>query len=169
MNTVEILERVQKKISCELKVNEEGPAPTLVVLAGDLLPLMSILKDTEELEFDTLMSQTAVHDDEELILFWHLYSYSQKHQLAVEARVPVSDPKISSVTSLWNGADWLERETYDLFGAVFEGHPDLRRIMMPSDWEGHPLLKNYQTPTSYQGIDNTPSEITQSFQVKAKE
>lgn len=169
MNTAEILKRVQNTTSVTININEDGPAPTLVVSAENILSVMSCLKETGGLDFDTLMSQTAVHEKDELILFWHLYSYTHKHELAVESRVPVLDPKVSSVVSLWSGADWLERETYDLFGVIFEGHPDLRRIMMPPDWEGHPLLKDYETPTSYQDIDNTPSEITQSFQVKAKE
>jgi NADH-quinone oxidoreductase subunit C len=62
----------------------------------------------------------------------------------LKTRVPREDARIESVTSLWPGAEWHEREVYDLFGIVFEGHPDLRRILLPDDWEGHPLRKDYR-------------------------
>ena len=76
-----------------------------------------------------------------------------------------SAPEVDSVVSVWNAANWLERETWDLLGVSFKGHPDLRRIMNPEDWEGHPLRKDYVIPTQYQDIDNKPSEIAESFKL----
>jgi NADH-quinone oxidoreductase subunit C len=67
-------------------------------------------------------------------------------------RVDRQNPVAPSVTSIWKGADWHERETYDLVGIRFEGHPDLRRILLPEDWAGHPLRKDYEYPDEYQGI-----------------
>src|SRR5678815_5073257 len=76
--------------------------------------------------------------------FWVVYELSSSelhHRLRVKVGLPEVDPRIPSVTALFPTADWHERETYDFFGVVFEGHPDLRRILLPDDWEGWPLRK----------------------------
>jgi len=73
---------------------------------------------------------------------YHLYSIQNKHRLAVKARVGENET-VPSVSALWAGAQWPEREAYDMFGIVFEGHPGLKRIYLPDDWEGHPLRKDY--------------------------
>lgn len=74
---------------------------------------------------------------------YQLYSIRHHHRIRVKAQVPEDNPTIESVTSIWAGANWHERECYDLFGIVFKGHPDLRRVLLPEDWEGHPLRKEY--------------------------
>jgi len=74
---------------------------------------------------------------------YHLYSIKHRHMIRLKAQVPEDDPKIQSVTPVWKGADWHERECFDMFGIEFEGHPDLRRVLLPEDWEGHPLRKDY--------------------------
>lgn len=79
----------------------------------------------------------------ELEVLYHVYSHQSRHELALKVRVPRDDARVPSVTSIWDGANWHERETYDLLGVVFEGHPNLRRIMMTDDWVGHPLRKDY--------------------------
>jgi NADH-quinone oxidoreductase subunit C len=76
-------------------------------------------------------------------IVYNLYSVVHRHRIRLKALVPEEDPRLASVVPIWSGADWHEREAYDLFGVVFEGHPDLRRILMPEDWEGHPLRKDY--------------------------
>ncbi|MDR7482575.1 MAG: NADH-quinone oxidoreductase subunit C [Armatimonadota bacterium] len=84
-------------------------------------------------------------------------------RLRVKARLPADRPVIGSVTGLWPGADWLEREVYDLFGIRFEGHPNLSRILLPDDWEGHPLRKDFpltEEPVEFIGhVPNVPSQI----------
>jgi NADH-quinone oxidoreductase subunit C len=72
-----------------------------------------------------------------------LHSPERNERLRLKCRLPGSDPEIDSVTGVWRGANWYERETFDLFGVRFRNHPDLRRIMLPEDWEGHPLRKDY--------------------------
>jgi len=67
-------------------------------------------------------------------------------------RVPKDNPHVPSVESVWKTANWHEREAYDLIGVVFDGHPDLRRILLPDDWEGHPLRKDYKVPEFYNGM-----------------
>jgi NADH-quinone oxidoreductase subunit C len=74
---------------------------------------------------------------------YHLHSIERNQRVRLKARLAGAEPAIESVTSVWRGANWYEREVFDLFGIQFTGHPDLRRIMMPDDWEGHPLRKDY--------------------------
>jgi NADH-quinone oxidoreductase subunit C len=74
---------------------------------------------------------------------YHLLSIERRDRLRLKVRISGNDPMVPSVTSVWPTANWHERENYDLFGIRFDGHPDLRRILMPDDWEGHPLRKDY--------------------------
>ena len=74
---------------------------------------------------------------------YHLASVNQRESVMLKVPIPKEQPAVPSVVELWSGADWHEREAYDLFGIVFDGHPDLRRIMMSGDWKGHPLRKDY--------------------------
>ena len=74
---------------------------------------------------------------------YHLFSMAPRHELLLKVRVPRDDPRVPTVTPIWGGANWHEREAYDLLGIIFEGHPNLRRIMMTEDWAGHPLRKDY--------------------------
>jgi NADH-quinone oxidoreductase subunit C len=74
------------------------------------------------------------------------------HHCALRVYVPLDDLHIPSVSRIWRTADWHEREGYDMFGILFDGHPDMRRILLPTDWEGHPLRKDYKTPDYYNGM-----------------
>lgn len=74
---------------------------------------------------------------------YHLYSIKYRHSIRIKAEVPEDDCSIDSVTDIWAGANWHERECFDLLGITFKGHPDHRRILLPEDWEGHPLRKDY--------------------------
>ena len=79
-------------------------------------------------------------------------SWRTIHRCALRVYVPVDDPRVPSVARVWRSADWHEREGYDLLGIIFDGHPDLRRILLPDDWEGHPLRKDYTAPDYYNGM-----------------
>jgi NADH-quinone oxidoreductase subunit C len=76
-------------------------------------------------------------------LSYHILSHAYKERIRLRVMVDESDPSVESITSIWPGANYYEREVFDLFGIRFEGHPNLRRILMPDDWEGHPLRKDY--------------------------
>ncbi len=105
------------------------------------------LRDTPETMMEYLEFSTATdHPPTHLALVYSLYSYTHRHRLALKVDVPRQNATIPTVSHLWQNADWNEREIYDLFGVFFEGHRDLRRIMMPEDWEGHPLRKDYSHP-----------------------
>ena len=95
--------------------------------------------------------------DKRFEVVYNLYSIKYKHRLIVKALLPEQDPAIDSVVPIWVGADWHEREACDMYGIVFNGHPDLRRILMPEDWDGYPLRKDYplkgQRDREYKGFE----------------
>jgi NADH-quinone oxidoreductase subunit C len=103
------------------------------------------LRDTPELEFDFLTDLTAVDYPARTKRFdvvYHLYSMTRNHRLRLKAAVGEDEP-IPTVVPVWKAANWEERECFDMFGIIFTGHPDLRRILLPEDWEGFPLRKDY--------------------------
>ena len=130
--------------------------PFFVVKAEKLLELCRFLKSEPTLAFDFLEDVTATdHPKENLIrVVYHLFSYAHRHGVVIKVELDRAAPKVASVEPLWKTADWFEREVYDLYGVTFEGHPDLRRIMMPDDWVGHPLRKDYQEAGGYEDISN---------------
>lgn len=87
---------------------------------------------------------------------YHLYSIKLNHRLRLKVKIPASNPRIDTVTKIWKTADWHEREAYDMFGIIFQGHPNLERILTPEGFEGHPLRKDYplkgRQPKSLKGI-----------------
>lgn len=110
------------------------------------------LHDEPDLAFDSLMCLSGVDRPQELECVYHLYSNRHRHSITLKAGVPKDRTDIPTVSTVWKGADWFEREAFDLVGIRFSGHPDLRRIMMPEDWVGHPLRKDYKEPAEYLGI-----------------
>jgi NADH-quinone oxidoreductase subunit C len=127
---------------------EFGAEVTVVVRAADILPICRFLRDDPDLAFDLCLFVSAVDQlDRGLVpRFVAVYQlYSLRHRRRLRLKVPLSGdpPVMDSVTSVWRAADWHERETYDLFGIQFKGHPEMRRILMPHDWVGHPLRKDY--------------------------
>lgn len=120
-----------------------GGQQLLVVAAGNAHEVIATLKDDHG--FDYLVDVTAVHWPEKDLQFeivWILYSFALNQRVRVKAAV-AEGSKAPTVTDLYNSANWLEREVYDMFGVEFENHPDLRRILMPDEWDGFPLRKEY--------------------------
>ncbi len=106
----------------------------------------AILRDAPELQYNFLSDVTAVDwypSEPRLEVVYHLLSIARKQRVRLKVRLAGDDAKVESVTSVWPAANYFEREVFDLFGVHFEGHPYLRRIMMPDDWQGHPLRKDY--------------------------
>lgn len=116
--------------------------------------LAEVLKTDDALQFDWLACLTAIDyvADDEIAAAFEFRSTVHGHWLGVKVIMPRSEPRMPSVADLWPAADWHEREAFDLMGIVFEGHPDLRRILLPEDWVGHPLRKDYEFPREYHGI-----------------
>jgi NADH-quinone oxidoreductase subunit C len=117
---------------------------TLEIAPAKIVSVCGFLKYDQS--FIRLSSVTAVDrypGEPRFEVVYHLHSVERNRRLRLKCRLPGADPIIESVTSVWRGANWYERETFDLFGITFINHPDLRRIMMPDDWEGYPLRKDY--------------------------
>jgi NADH-quinone oxidoreductase subunit C len=120
---------------------------TTVVMPREMLvSAANFLKSDPELSF-TFLSDITVVDrfpmEPRFEMNYQLLSMARRERIGLRVRVPGADPVMPSVTQVWEGANWHEREIFDLFGVRFSGHPDLRRILMPDDWEGHPLRKDY--------------------------
>ncbi|PIE95403.1 NADH-quinone oxidoreductase subunit C [Bacillus fungorum] len=118
--------------------------PTLVVEPSKYYEVMESLRFHEGLAFDYLSELHATDFVTHMEVYVHLFSYGKKQSVAVKVKLDREAPQVESVTALWKGADWPEREAYDLLGIVFKGHPNLSRILMPDDWVGHPLRKDYE-------------------------
>ncbi|MCC7144871.1 MAG: NADH-quinone oxidoreductase subunit C [Phycisphaeraceae bacterium] len=131
--------------------------PRVHIAAEHWRAVAEFLRQDPELDFDWLSCLTAVDylAQGKLAGVYDLYSTTHGHEFAVKVIVDRQTAKIPSVMDLWPAADWHEREAFDLMGIVFDGHTDLRRILLPDDWEGYPLRKDYVFPASYQGIPGT--------------
>lgn len=129
-----------------LEVSEHRGDWTAVVAPQRIREICAFLRDDEQTNFNYLIDITAVDWPERELRFevvYHLFSIPLNHMLRLKARVADGQP-VDTVSDIWMLANWAERETYDMFGISFEGHPDLRRILLPEDWEdGFPLRKDY--------------------------
>jgi NADH-quinone oxidoreductase subunit C len=132
--------------SAIFEVIEYRSEVTLVVPREHLRRVCSYLKDEPGLEFN-LLSDVSVRDryplEPRFDVNYHLLSIPTRRAVRLRVRLESGDPQLESVTPVWPTASWHEREAFDLFGIRFNGHPDLRRILMPDDWEGYPLRKDY--------------------------
>jgi NADH-quinone oxidoreductase subunit C len=128
--------------------------PVFTVAPLSIVEVCLQLKDDKALDFSVLSDLTAVDlpKDNILTVVYHLYSYSARHQIVLKADLDRETPRIATLEGVWKVANWFEREVYDLFGVIFEGHTDLRRIMLPEDWVGHPLRKDFVEQEEYDGI-----------------
>jgi len=117
---------------------------TLEIAAAKIASVCGFLKyDQKFIRVSTVTAIDRYPAEPRFEVVYHLHSIERNERIRLKARISGSEPVIESVTSVWRGANWYEREVFDLFGIRFSGHPDLRRIMMPDDWEGYPLRKDY--------------------------
>ena len=121
--------------------------------SGSLVDVMRSLRDDEGFDCLSNLSGVDYKDQGYVQVVYHLYSYKSRESLVLKANADREKCELPSVAPVWNSADWMEREVYDLLGVKFSGHPDLRRILMPEDWVGHPLRKDFVEPEEYHGIN----------------
>ena len=154
MKAPELAARIREGFRDVLLARDE----VIVVVGRDeLVDALVRLRDQPDLSFGFLSSITATDHPGREPRFWVVYelrSVEHVHRLRLKVGLPGDDPLVPSVTPLFPTANWHEREVWDLFGIVFEGHPDLDRILLPDDWEGHPLRKDEElggVGTQYHG------------------
>lgn len=129
------------------------PDPWIGIAPDRIREVARFLRDTPETAFDTLMLLTGMdYTGGTLGVVYHLHSIARGHKIVLKVKTPAASPTVQSVEAIWKTANWHEREAFDMIGIVFEGHPDLRRILMPDDWEGHPLRKDFTVPEFYNGM-----------------
>jgi NADH-quinone oxidoreductase subunit C len=119
----------------------------VMVPRGDLMHVLTSLRDDAATRFDRLVDLTAVDylgRRPRFEVVYELHSLAHRHRLRVKTQVPEEDPVVPTASGLWKAALWAEREVFDLFGIRFDGHPDLRRILLYPEFEGHPLRKDYE-------------------------
>jgi len=105
--------------------------------------LLKVAEKVNEMGFDNLSLITGIDYKDRFEIVYNFLSYSKKQNLVLKIVLDHKDPEVASLSSIWKVADWLERETYDLVGIKFSGHPNLKRILLPDGWTGHPLRKDY--------------------------
>lgn len=143
----QIIERLDGKFASQIS-NIEEPYGLLTFNASKAIisELLAFLKNNSELSFNYLTDITAVHYPEReltLDVVYHLHSFKNNIRVRIKVSLQVADPNIPTATDLWEGANWMERETYDFFGIIFVGHPDLRRILNVDDMTVFPMRKEY--------------------------
>jgi NADH-quinone oxidoreductase subunit C len=143
-----VLERLRRKFGDSvLAVSSEHGNETAVVERERLLEIARFLRDDPELQFDMPIDCTAIdwlgRREPRFDVVYHLYSVRRGHRLCLKIPVSEADPTGPSLTSIWPGLNWWERETWDLYGIRFTGHPNLKRVLLYEEFVGHPLRKDY--------------------------
>ena len=153
-NNRAVLQLKEKFAASIIDVVEFRGEVTVTVKKDAIIDVLSFLK--QSLQYNLLTDLTAIDylgkKEERFMMVYLLYSIANKDRLRIKTPVTDSDCRIPTATQVWRTANWLEREVFDLFGITFDGHPDLRRILMTDDWVDHPLRKDYPL----QGPDREP-------------
>ena len=152
----QLLQLVKDNCSHGEVIVEEAMTPKGVRIdAADLRSVCESLYGHTSVFFDMLSCITAVDNGPDIgtmDVLYNLYSIPFNHSLALKVVVKRDNPSVDTVSDIWRTASWHEREAFDLMGITFNGHPDLRRILLPADWEGYPLRKDYKHQEYYRGV-----------------
>ena len=154
-----LAERFGEKI---VAFQAETLQPWAVVAPDAIAEVATFAKSDPALAFDNLLCLSAVdypkEDPPRMEVVYHLFSYEHRHIFVLKVHLPREGAHLPTVEGTWAVANWHEREAYDLFGIVFDGHSDLRRILLPDDWIGHPLRKDWVDPDFYNGMHVKPTQ-----------
>ncbi len=143
-----LLQRIQHTFSVGVTGLAEWRGDVAVTVSRDSLrEVAQFLRNDPGMDFDYIVHVSSVDwpdDEERFEVVWEFYSIRKRHRIRLKTRAPESDCVVDSLTDLWKGADFMEREVFDMMGIRFRNHPDLRRILMPDDYtEGYPLRKDF--------------------------
>lgn len=165
--STKLLERLQDKLGSYLVDKRVSLGDAEVRIRREsAAEFFRLLKLDSELQFNVFINVTAVdwldEREDRFELVYHLLSLPSLHRLRIKIDLPERDPTVASVAELWPGANFMEREVYDMYGVRFTGHPDLRRVLMYDEFKGHPLRKDYpvqgkqpRVPLRYPEVENT--------------
>jgi NADH-quinone oxidoreductase subunit C len=159
---IEILQPLVPGASYEVATSVEYAA--IYVPADRLVETCRVLRDEPRLRFNVLVEVTAADylpRDPRFEVVYHLLSVSNKQRLRLKVRVGVNG-SVPTVQGVWRGAGWPEREVWEMFGILFDGHGDLRRLLMPEDWEGHPARKDYPVQIRKAAQTYEPLEVSEA-------
>jgi NADH-quinone oxidoreductase subunit C len=166
MDAKEVYASLERLFSGKVRdFKEEAHEPYLFVEPAAIVEVCRFLHNAPGFRFEVLSDLTAVDwpKEEKIQMVYHLFSYSYNHQIVLKVDLPRDNPRIATLENVWKVANWFEREVYDLFGVIFEGHSDLRRIMLPEDWLGYPLRKDYVEEEEYDGISTQRAPLVEKL------
>jgi NADH-quinone oxidoreductase subunit C len=144
-----------KRVTNDIRTDEKATPKAVVIPSSAIKKVCSELYQNPATYFDMLSCLTGIDNGVEantIEVVYNLYSIPFNHHLMVKVILPRENPVIDSVVEIWGASNWHERETAEMFGINFNGHPDLRRLLLPADWEGNPLRKDYQHQELYRDI-----------------
>jgi len=152
MESSEVFKLIESKYPDALKSTDlEGIEQSVTIDVNSIADVCNYLKTESELQFTSLMCLSGVDYEDKMEVVYHLHSLLYDHKVTLKVELSRDNPKLPSVSGVWKAANWHEREAYDMFGIVFDDHPDLRRILLPDDWEGFPLRKDHVVAEKYRG------------------
>lgn len=126
---------------------KKGYRDPYILVEGNALPeICRFLRGDERMQFNMLHCISGVDRPNYFECVYHIFSMHHRHWVILKVHTSKTEPHVPSISDIWPAANWLERETFDMYGIVFDHHPNLKRILLPEDWEGHPLQKEYQMP-----------------------
>ncbi len=152
MEALQIYDRLKQRFPEKILETGGKLDPFAVIDPHAIVEICRFLRDDPETSFDCLSNETGVDYKEHIEVVYHLFSYKHRHGCVLKIKLPRDNPAVATVEGIWNAANWMEREIFDLLGVTFQGHSDMRRILMPEDWPGHPLRKDFVEPQEYHGI-----------------
>lgn len=144
-----------KNVATDVRTDEKSSPKAIIISAVDVKKVCQELYQNQTTYFDMLSCLSGIDNGPELNtmeVVYNLYSIPFHHHLMVKVILPRLNPEVDSVSDIWRTANWHERETSEMFGIKFIGHPDPRKLLLPADWEGHPLRKDYQHQEKYRDI-----------------
>ena len=162
LDAVQVHARLRAKFGAAVSdLSGTGRDASTTVVPAAIADVGRFLKTDPDMAFDCLSNLSGVDypKRDAIQVVYHLFSYRHRHLFVLRADAARDAPVLPSVAGVWSHADWQEREAYDLLGVVFEGHPDLRRLLMPEDWPGHPLRKDFVEPEEYHGISTSRESL----------
>jgi NADH-quinone oxidoreductase subunit C len=153
MTSLEVYERIKARFpSAVMEVVDKAIDPFAVLDPASIIDVFKFLRDDPETAMECLSNESGVDYKDRIEVVYHLFSYKHRHNAVLKVKLPRENPVLATAETVWKSANWMEREIFDLVGVTFEGHSDMRRLLMPEDWPGHPLRKDFVEPLEYHGI-----------------